>query len=42
MIAEMAIESKVAEGFIELAARLTGRTVPARKKTLVERILKRA
>jgi pilus assembly protein CpaE len=42
MIAEMAADSKVAEGFIALAARLTGREPPMRKKTFVERMLKRA
>jgi pilus assembly protein CpaE len=42
MIAEMAADSVVAQGFIELAARLTGRTAPTRKKTFVERVLKRA
>jgi pilus assembly protein CpaE len=42
MIAEMAADSKVAEGLIELAARLTGRDPPVRKKTLVQRMLKRA
>jgi pilus assembly protein CpaE len=42
MIAEMAAESKIAEGLVELAARLTGRNVPTRKKSFVERILKRA
>jgi pilus assembly protein CpaE len=42
MIAEMAADSKVAEGLIELAARLTGREAPSRKKSFVQRMLKRA
>jgi pilus assembly protein CpaE len=42
MIAEMAGDSSVAQGLIELAARLTGRAAPVRKKTFVERVLRRA
>jgi pilus assembly protein CpaE len=42
MIPEVAADSKLAEGFIELAAGLTGREVPVVKRSLVGRMLKRA
>ena len=42
MVAEMAADSRVAEGFVQLAALLTGRDAPTRKRSLIERALKRA
>lgn len=42
MIPEIDADSKISEGFIELAASLTGREAPSIKRSFVDRLLKRA
>jgi len=42
MIGEVAADSKIASGLIELASMLIGRDVPVRKRSFVDQLLKRA